>query len=84
MKISKRTREQAWLICAIAASTPEMGQNEFVIGDALGAEQAATDLAYDAWVAVFDVHLGNGQDADENHMEACAEAAALLAEGWEP
>ena len=86
MRISKRTREQAWLICAIAASQPKNG---------LGLSDVATELdtpvtwvrcgrlgafliAHEARVAVED------RVAGIRYEESCAEAEALLRCGWSP
>lgn len=78
MKISKKTREQAWLICAIGASCPEWTPATD-IGTLLGMGYGdVIDLACDAYWAP------SAKAYDLHSVERYAEAAALLAEGWTP
>lgn len=84
-KVTKKVREQAWLICAIAASTPDLAESyaevcrlldmepvRFVAQTGGVTHEPAFDLALRAW----------GQCMGFEHPDA--EAAALLAEGWTP
>ena len=82
MRISKKTREQAATICAIAASSGATGYGEVSYGeaaDAIGASVEAFDLADAAWSAAnrkfFDGEKGRIGDA---------KAEALLRTGWTP
>jgi hypothetical protein len=91
MKISKRTREQAAMICAIAASTPnERGSRpcyDVEVAQWLGlwrgtcvatyTKEPAVRLALDAWEFVFD-------RGERWTAETDADAEALLRTGWVP
>jgi hypothetical protein len=91
MKISKKVREQAAMICAIAASTPnEHGTRPFYdveVAQWLGlwrgtcaktyAKEPAVKLALDAWGFVFDC-------GERWTAETDAEAEAILRTGWVP
>lgn len=86
MKISKRTREQAALICAIAASEPKAslgGETLFGVAERLDAPEQTTRLAHDAKTFAWNVlvRLGWHQWVYE---AACAEAESLLRCGWSP
>lgn len=80
MKISKKVREEAALICAIAASNGEETEQAYAtVADLLGIsrrqgghETASETLAYEAWVVC----------RDSDHPDA--EAEALLRTGWSP
>lgn len=77
MRITKKVREQAWLICAIAASAGEfVAYHDAFIGT--GAPRCAYILAREAWAYAF------ARTANCTSNEVDAEAAALLAEGWTP
>jgi hypothetical protein len=79
--IPKKIREEAALICAIAASTPDLFANYDAVVEGLGASEEARDLALCAWwfvccrVSGYDPGTLSSVDA---------EAAALLLEGWVP
>lgn len=78
-RISKKTRDQAILICAIAASNPDLRSAYATIRRQIGGRRvhgAAKELAIDAWSAVWDL--------SEGLFYVDAEAAALLADGWSP
>lgn len=77
MKISKKTREQAAMICAIAASSGDTGYD--AAADAIDASADAYDLANAAWSAANrKFHFGDkGRIGD-------AAAEALLRTGWTP
>ena len=77
MKISKRTREQAWLICAIAASWGDRVAASVVAGH-LDISGPAIALACSAW------YEGRLADRELSMPEEYAAGAALLAEGWCP
>lgn len=72
-RISKRTREQAALICAVQASTPELQGWFYFTAKLLGLSRCAPRLAVEAWLATPDGGRGT---------YACAEA--LLRTGWSP
>jgi hypothetical protein len=74
MKITKRTREQAALICAIQASTPDLVGYSPTVAQYLDAPDAAAELAWQAR------HRHGLPIASEGY----AEAAQLLLEGWSP
>lgn len=77
MKISKKVREEAALICAIAASSP--GHPLYcMIERELGLSAKAGDLALRAWS-----RAGRGVKHFEWH-HVDAEAEALLRTGWSP
>lgn len=78
-RISKRVREEAWLVCAVQASTPDDRGDCEGVATELGLTREAGGLAWAAWTAV------TGCDGiDHDDAECYAEAAALLAEGWCP
>lgn len=76
MKYSKEVREKAALICAIAASTPDLDQAynrlRCLLDKEVGADDEADDLAMAAW------RVTQYSDFPD------AEAEALLRTGWEP
>ena len=79
--ISTEDRETAALICAIAASTPDMRDNYSSVCFHAGVDVAgpAANLAYDAW---FKVHRQLGSDVPPGVRDA--EAEALIRSGWSP
>lgn len=78
MRISKKVREEAALICAIAASNGQGFTSYIEIENDLGeVSQVALGLAASAWLALGDVY-GDG-DATRD-----AEAEALIRTGWSP
>lgn len=83
MRITKHIRDQAWLICAIAASEPRVG--------GLGTSDVASELRLPLagnGLAIWNLACEARRFAEyagvENYELSCAEAAALLAEGWTP
>lgn len=82
MKITKRTREQAALICAISASNwdPNMWQAALAAG-VDPSDTTSFSLAVDACCFVVD-SLGNPHGTP--NPETRAEAEALLRTGWTP
>lgn len=78
MKIPPRVREEAALICAIAASTPDLHDAYRAVCDALGIDRdgGSMSLALDAWDAARPYSWSGG--------ERDAEAEALLRTGWSP
>ena len=81
MKISKKTREQAATICAIAASSEYASDAYNLAADAIGAGLAALALANDAWGRA--TNGGFGGEGDDLRADD-AEAEALLRTGWTP
>ncbi len=77
VRISKKTREQAALLCAIAASNQEAGGLYGDIANQLGYPECAALLAYEAWYHV---------NPSRSDWSACLEARAesLLRTGWSP
>lgn len=77
MRISKRVREQAAMICAIAASTPDLAESYDMVVAHLDADRGPSlDLAMCAWRRV-----------DKAAMDLAnidAEAEAMLRTGWSP
>lgn len=77
-KITKKVRDEAILVLQVGAS---LYGSEWLISDVcdqLGVE--SSDLAFNAWNAVFDSPAPIGDD----WSIICAEAAALLEDGWVP
>jgi hypothetical protein len=91
VRISKRTREQAALLCAIGASTPLESGFYYTIALDLGVdERAVVDLAfaarYKAWRNAG-WHPASSARACASAWGLCrhdAEAEALLRCGWDP
>lgn len=81
MKISKRDREQAALICAIAASAPA-GVQPFYdqIADNIDAAGESERLAMRAWKFAWEFAANHGKWT----REVDAEAEALIRTGWSP
>ena len=77
MKISKKTREQAILICAIAASSPDWDEDYQLIADFVPVGDVPLELALDAWSHII-------ENIGESFGEVSAEAEALLQCGWLP
>ena len=81
MKITKKVREEAALICAIAASTPGMDSSYGSVCRALHGDgwrkygNKTFSLAIDAWRECHDVVELDDVDA---------EAESLLRSGWSP
>jgi len=83
-KIDKRTREEAALICAIAACELKAhngGVAAWGVADRIGATRESLNLALDAKVFAI---AGRIDDTEWNYEHACAEAEALLRTGWSP
>ena len=83
MRISKQLREDAILILAVEASTPEMTGNTAGTAMALDLSQEANDIAYWAWKRVHGRAHCLGP-ADDARCEEYAEAEALLHNGANP
>ena len=79
-RISRRTREQAALICAIAASTPSMTEAYALVRVNARTDDAAYALAFGAWVQA---HGDRGWSSPADPA-VDAEAEALLRCGWSP
>lgn len=80
--ITKKTRDEAILICAVAASTPEFNQNYNGAFFALDVSDAALELALSAWSNVVDRVYAYKFRIAEKHIDA--EAEAMLRTGWSP
>ena len=79
MRITKRVREEAALICAIAACEPKwFGRSITAVGYDLDAGWPARCLARDAKNYAYDTRK------DGQYELACAEAESLLRTGWTP
>lgn len=80
MKISKKVREEAAVICAIAASNSDLHDAYGVVQRELGGRRhnSAERLAINAWSKVFSAA------ADVSAPLVDAEAEALLRTGWCP
>lgn len=79
VKISKRVREEAALICAIAAS------NDWVWEGGDPCEQGASRAAVDLAIKVSDVsRVARRAVADYDVSAPWAEAEAMLRTGWSP
>lgn len=81
-RIPKKVRDEAILICAIAASTPDYSQNYDSVSDEIDPALGSLDLALAAWSHVVD-HI-YAQEAHLVDDEIDAEAHALLQTGWSP
>lgn len=77
VKISKRTREEAAMLCAIAASMPYA--TTWVVGSWMGSSRSANEAADDAWRAAR-----NAASGPYIRHYVYAEAEALLRTGWSP
>ncbi len=80
MKITKRTREQAALLCSIAASN---------FDDSIGTTAMLLDAEYDARALAWDAQAAaclsfGTRELDARYFETYAEAEALLRCGWRP
>lgn len=80
-RISRKTREQAALICDVAASWPTGFACPWTVAEAMGidATHDAVSLAANADGAVWEA---NGEPDDVNYRADYAEAAALIRDGW--
>lgn len=81
MKPTARIREQAALICQVAASTPCWSFGEVALSLGLPVYGAAAKLAYLAWGRVNHATSDNMRPP-ESHRDA--EAESLLRDGWSP
>ncbi len=82
MKITKKTRDQAILICAIAASDPDRSRTPYTLISGplgLGPTDKAVKLAVDAWR-----HVYHSPPFRNWTQETDAQAEALLQCGWSP
>lgn len=79
MKYSKRVREEAALICAIAASTAGVYWNYSETVHSLGLRECseAHELAVQAWHSLFPHY-----EADDRARDA--EAESMIRSGWTP
>jgi hypothetical protein len=79
-RYSKRVRERAATICAIAAAMPDFHESYshicYVVGWEIGYDDPAFALAMAAWVHV------SGSNYGGPHWDA--EAEALIRTGWSP
>jgi len=74
-RISKRVRDEAEMICAIAASNVDLSNwYEVIVRDGLNVDETSYLLALRAW----------GECTYASLRVIDAHAAALLAEGWCP
>lgn len=86
-RISKRVREEAALICAIAANRGEpisvssTASMLYGVDSVQAARRSSAKLAVEAWA--FAAQMGGRYDADQLRDDY-AEAEALLRTGWEP
>ena len=71
-------RDEAILICAVAASTPGVVTSFGTISAWLGADEPSTDLAILAWSSAL-ARLGAS-----TLFDIAAEAEAMLQCGWSP
>jgi len=79
-RYTRKNREQAALICAIAASTPDCDQSYGEIGNRLGIIRA-DDEPCASWAAAMDLALHAwGRCISTEHPNA--EAEALIRSGW--
>lgn len=83
MKISKKVREEAILICAVAASDPsEYRTPYYLIAKHLDVSSASKDLASNAWAeTLYSMFSGDSSWWD---CAMDAEVECLLREGWSP
>jgi hypothetical protein len=79
MKISKKVRDEAILICLCAASNTRAGEYYGIIATRLGLGAGKPLYAACAAMAAVDGILPT-----EGYRHVDAEAAALLADGWCP
>jgi len=84
MKYSKKVRDGAALICAIAASTPSLANAYRSTKIELGASVSheSLGLALSAWVYARDVLMERFGMSDTYQVDA--EAEALIRTGWTP
>jgi hypothetical protein len=71
---TKKVREEAALICAIAASTPDLAESYSAVASALGISVARRSFYLALWA--WDL-CQRGADAD-------SEAESLIRTGWTP
>lgn len=86
MKISKKTREQAALICALCASADQRAdewESTYQASVLADLDRPAQMLASTAWATVCNV-ASHTADYDARTRERYAEAEALLRTGWSP
>lgn len=85
MKISKKLREQAAMICAMKASVESIKGSDQAreFADAVGFGEKSVDVAYAAWSWQVDHDYQDHQD-NSWCREAWAEAEAMLRTGWTP
>ncbi|HKP08327.1 MAG TPA: hypothetical protein VJU58_13825 [Microbacterium sp.] len=84
-RYSKKVREDAALICAIAASSGDIGWYTYDTGEQIDAVAGAAELAAEAWNFV---RVNDGDRFLDMLTEAArirdAEAEALIRTGWTP
>ncbi len=81
-RITKKTREDAILVCQVAASNFGVAPQAYMVFlNCLDVEMAAIALATDAW---YEVHCRRGDIPKPWTAETDAEAECLLREGWAP
>lgn len=79
MRLTKRQRDEAFLICACSAD-PQEDWGPKGVAMQLGIDDAESiDAVWDAYSAVLDV-----TDEHQPYSASMAEAAALLEDGWSP
>jgi hypothetical protein len=85
VKIPKSTREQAAMICAIAASTPDLSEAYGAVCERLGIRTGA-DRAFRFVPVSYRLAMAAWRTSSRNRSgaEADAEAEALLRCGWSP
>jgi hypothetical protein len=83
MKISKRTREQAAMLCAIAASAPPVSMTDVCYS--LDPAKEAAELAYAAWQHAYrHMSIVDPRWYIDGGWYLYAEAESLLRTGWSP
>lgn len=83
MNISKKTREDAALICELAW----YGEFTDDVAGSIGASGAAIDMVFDAWRAVqsFDETISAGSDGEDRRPRAGHRRRQLpTRDGWNP
>lgn len=78
--ITKRVREDAAMICAIAASNPEFDGHFFLVATAIGIE-LFSEAEYLASLAWWKEWIPPGRECE--HAANC-ESLLLLRSGWSP
>ena len=86
--ITKRLREQAALICAVMASTPEVFSDYRSVGETIGADESTWDvyygLAISTWHHAYRTCYRKDRNGDWTNEILDAEAESLLRTGFVP